>query len=349
MLKKLLLIGSVTALAATSFIAFSAVVSASDTVSSSVVSSPIAVAAPVCPVFGRSLFIGVSGNDVTALQAYLNAQRYLSVSPTGYFGPLTRSAVARWQAKGKVTTLGGIGSGIFGPLSRAYFSRSCGPIGGSGGTTQNTLNFSATPSLGIAPLTVQFIETAPQGNTIGNSVNFGDGTSGTVAFAPVCSSCNLMATVSHAYTAPGTYTATLTSGICACPANGICNCPNMMIFATTTITVTATSSSSGTKSGIQQLNAPGSVVLRVNGIAEIRNANFYFTLTNVTASTATIDITPVGCWNSFPSDPTPVIRCMIAVVFTPPQTLSVGQKYDFGNYGITLTNITSSTATFSIQ
>ena len=123
----------------------------------------------------------------------------------------------------------------------------------------------------------------------------------------------------------------------------------MTIFATTTVTVSASGSSSGTTSGIQQLNAPGNVELGVNGIAEIRNANFYFTLAGLNASAATIDITPVGCWNSFPSDPTPTIRCMIAVVPTPPQTLSVGQQYTFGNYGITLTNITSSTATFSIQ
>ncbi len=92
-----------------------------------------------------------------------------------------------------------------------------------------------------------------------------------------------------------------------------------------------------------------SISLATGGIAEIRNANFYFTLASVTALNATINITPVGCWNSFPSDPTPGIRCMIAVVPTPPQTLSVGQKYAFGNYNITLTNITNGTATFSIQ
>jgi PKD repeat protein len=203
--------------------------------------------------------------------------------------------------------------------------------------------------LGIAPLAVQFTVTAPQGTTVGNSVNFGDGTSGNLGFAPVCSNCNLLAVVSHTYTATGTYTATLTSGNCACPANGICNCPNMMIVATTTVTVTATGSPSSTTSGIQQLNAPGSVALAIGGIAEIRNASFYFTLTSVTASNATINITPVGCWNSFPSDPIPAIRCMIAVVPTPPQTLSVGQKYVFGNYGITLTNIASGTATFSVE
>ena len=355
MIKKFLLISSIAAIATASFIAFSAAANAADGVATGVVVSPIAaVSGPICPVFGHSLSVGATGSDVTELQAYLNAQGYLSVTPTGYFGPLTQSAVARWQAKGGVVAVGVSGSGIFGPLSRAYFSRSCtSGLGGSGGggTTQGTLNFSATPSSGLAPLTVQFVETAPQGTTAGNSVNFGDGATGTVAFVPVCSSCNLMATVSHTYTTPGTYTATLTSGACACPANGICNCPNMMIFATATVTVTASSpsGSSSTASGIEQLNAPGSVALGVNDIAEVRNASFYFTLANVTASAATIDISPVGCWNSFPSDPPPTIRCMLAIVPTPPQTLSVGQEYTFGNHGITLTNITSGTATFSIQ
>jgi hypothetical protein len=125
-----------------------------------------------------------------------------------------------------------------------------------------------------------------------------------------------------------------------------------MILATTNVTVTAPGSStnnSSTASGIQQLDSPGNVALTIGGIAEIRNESFYFTLANLTASTATIDITPVGCWNSFPSDPTPTIRCMLAVVPTPPQTLSVGQKYGFISQDIMLTSISNGVATFSIQ
>lgn len=371
MIKKLLLVASGAALAAVSFIAFSVVanaqnvaVSSSAVVNPIVVVNPISPGGPICPVFSRSLSIGATGIEVTQLQAYLNAHGYLTVSPTGYFGPLTQSAVARWQATGGVVGLGVSGSGIFGPLSRAYFSRSCAPIGGNPGagsgstsTMQNALNFSATPNLGLAPLTVQFVTTAPQNSTItlGNSVNFGDGTSGNLGYVPVCSNCNAEAVVSHTYTAPGTYTATLTSGTCSCPANGVCNCPAMIIIATTTVTVTGSENSSSTTSSgasgfiSQQLDEPGSVTLTIGSIAEIRNASLYFKLASITTSAATIDTTPVGCWNYFPSDPPPAIRCMIAVVPTPPQTLSVGQAYTFGNYGITLTNLTSSTATFSVQ
>jgi peptidoglycan hydrolase-like protein with peptidoglycan-binding domain len=348
MTKRLLFVGLGIVLASASFIASSVAANAAISVFGP---------GPACPPFYRSLSFGASGTDVTALQTYLNEQGYLSVNPTGYFGPLTQSAVARWQAQGGVVGLGASGSGIFGPLSRGYFLRSCGTTSNPGGgsvptsTPQSVLNFSATPSSGIAPLTVQFTVSAPQGTTVGNLISFGDGATGTLGFVPVCSSCNLLATASHTYAATGTYTASLMNGACACPAGGVCNCPNIAILATTSVTVETPGSfnSSSTASGIQQLDAPGSVALAIGGIAEIRNANFYFTLANLAGSTATINITPVGCWNSFPSDPTPMIRCMIAVVPTPPQTLSVGQTYALGVHSITLTNITNGIATFSVQ
>ena len=356
MTKKSLLIGSGTLLAVASFIASAAFAGADNVASSVVVVSPIAPVA--CPVFSRSLSLGTIGNDVTNLQQYLNGQGFLSVDATGYFGPLTQAAVAKWQAAGGVVGLGGFGSGFFGPLSRAYFSRSCGSVGGpgggsgSGGAPQSPITFFAGPGVGTAPLTVEFNVTAPQGTTVGNSVNFGDGTSGNLGFVPVCSKCNLLATVSHTYVMSGIYTAQLTSGNCTCPANGICNCPALIIIATTSVTVLpapGSGSNSSSTTGIQQLNAPGNVSLAVDGIAEVRNANFYFILTGETASTATINVTQVGCWNSFPSDPIPQIHCMIAVVPVPPQTLSVGQQYQFLNRSIMLTGTTSGTATFSVQ
>jgi hypothetical protein len=59
-------------------------------------------------------------------------------------------------------------------------------------------------------------------------------------------------------------------------------------------------------------------------------------------------VTPVGCWNSFPSDTPPQIRCMIAVMPIAPQTLSVGGHYSSGTYSITLTGIAGGEATFSV-
>jgi uncharacterized protein (UPF0333 family) len=112
-------------------------------------------------------------------------------------------------------------------------------------------------------------------------------------------------------------------------------------------TPTTTSPVAANTSNIQQLNAPESVSLQQGGIAEIRNENFYFTMQSLSSSSATIQITPVGCWNSFPSDTPPQIRCMIAIVPIPPQTLYVGQTYSTANYGIKLTQIINGTAMFS--
>ena len=353
---------------------------------SGVASPPTSVAMPpvACYPFSRSLWVGVSGSDVLALQNYLAVQGYFNVAPTGYFGMITKAAVGQWQAQNNVAVLGSAGNGIFGPLSRGAFGRLCGGSGGNNGnggggqggngggqnpgggitsSTQTAASFSATPSSGIAPLAVQFVATAPQGVTLGNAVNFGDGTQGGLGFVPVCSSCNAEGVVSHTYTSAGTYTATLTSGSCACAEYvlpdgnpSVCNCPAIQILATTTVVVSsASSSSSGGSTGpvgtssIQQLDSPGSVTLSPGGIAEIRNENSYFTLESITSSSATIQITPVGCWNSFPSDPPPRFVCMIATVPIPPQTLTLGQAYTSGNYSITLTQLTSSTATFTVQ
>jgi peptidoglycan hydrolase-like protein with peptidoglycan-binding domain len=300
-----------------------------------------------CYPFSRSLSIGASGSDVLALQNYLEAQGYFNTTPTGYFGVITRAAVGQWQAQNNVAALGSAGNGTFGPLSRGLFGRLCGNGGSGSGNTQATSSFSANPQSGVAPLTVQFIATAPQGSTLGRSIDFGDGTQGTLGVVPVCSNCNAEAVVSHTYAATGTYTVTLTGGACSCPANGVCNCPNLPILGTATVVVDSTSTTG--ISGIQQLDAPGNVTLSQGGIAEIRNESAYFTLQNITASSAMIQITPVGCWNSFPSDPAPKIVCMIAVIPTPPQTLTIGETYTSGNYSITLTQLTSSTATLAVQ
>src|SRR5690242_9426602 len=49
--------------------------------------------------FSRDLTVGSSGADVSALQAILIERGFLHIAaPTGYFGPLTKSAVAAWQA-----------------------------------------------------------------------------------------------------------------------------------------------------------------------------------------------------------------------------------------------------------
>jgi hypothetical protein len=66
--------------------------------------------------YTRNLTVGSRGADVTALQAMLNAGGFLSVSPTGYFGSLTKAALAAWQASVGISPA----SGYFGPITRGY-------------------------------------------------------------------------------------------------------------------------------------------------------------------------------------------------------------------------------------
>ena len=68
------------------------------TTSSSV--SSVTAGTSICPTITRSLSIGVSGADVTALQQFLatDPSVYPQAQITGYYGSLTQAAVQRWQA-----------------------------------------------------------------------------------------------------------------------------------------------------------------------------------------------------------------------------------------------------------
>lgn len=80
--------------------------------------------APVFFVFLRSLDVGARGADVAALQTILAEKGLLTMPPgvaKGYFGAVTRAAVARYQ-----TSVGISPVGIFGPLTRARLIRELG-------------------------------------------------------------------------------------------------------------------------------------------------------------------------------------------------------------------------------
>lgn len=69
--------------------------------------------------FTRNLTLGSRGEDVGELQKILIAGGFLNIAtPTNYFGQLTRTAVAKWQAKNGLPA-----TGYFGPLSRAFLAK----------------------------------------------------------------------------------------------------------------------------------------------------------------------------------------------------------------------------------
>jgi peptidoglycan hydrolase-like protein with peptidoglycan-binding domain len=65
--------------------------------------------------FPRDLQVGATGDDVRALQKFLSDSGHLSAAPTGYFGALTKKAVASWQKSAGISPA----AGYVGPKSRA--------------------------------------------------------------------------------------------------------------------------------------------------------------------------------------------------------------------------------------
>ncbi|MBI4093764.1 peptidoglycan-binding protein [Candidatus Kaiserbacteria bacterium] len=90
----------------------------------SVVPNPVAKHR-VCAALYRNLSHGSRGDDVRALQEFLRAEGYLTANATGYFGPATRAALARWQASQGISAVGSLG-----PLTRARIVVWCGSGGG---------------------------------------------------------------------------------------------------------------------------------------------------------------------------------------------------------------------------
>jgi hypothetical protein len=189
------------------------------TVTTSVSSSSNAnVKSRVCSLLARNLSQGSQGDDVRALQEFLQSQSLLTVAPTGYFGSLTSSALARWQASQGVESVG-----IVGPKTRDRLIAWCG----------TNANLTASPQQGSAPLTVTFTSRIGDGSTRPSTydgqdtiLDFGDGTAsqwiscGTNA-PSMNQACATPVSIQHTYAGNGTYTAILkkSGGMCAggCP------------------------------------------------------------------------------------------------------------------------------------
>src|SRR3989344_942051 len=73
-------------------------------------------------MFVANLTVGSRGSDVTALQQFLVAKGYLQMPAgvsSGYFGPLTKMAVARWQVANGISPA----VGYFGPISQGVMAK----------------------------------------------------------------------------------------------------------------------------------------------------------------------------------------------------------------------------------
>ncbi len=141
--------------------------------------------------YTRNLTVGSRGADVTALQDFLMSQTSANwpsgQAATGYFGSITKSALARYQAAAGISPA----AGYFGPKTRAYVASVAvggGTTGGGttgGGTTGGGVV--VAPSTGLA--VSLSVSNPPSGSLISSgssaaarvpvlAVNFTAGTSG---------------------------------------------------------------------------------------------------------------------------------------------------------------------------
>lgn len=154
--------------------------------------------------------LGARGEHVASIQDFLKSEGYLEAQATGYFGPATQAAVAKWQAS---QGLQGVGS--FGPLSRERMRAWC----------ESRQQFTATPVQGAAPLTVTF-NTWLSGFRVPNisyTIDFGDGTSERAADCPApADACTGPGQNIHTYQSNGVYTATLNKITDPCAGQAVC-------------------------------------------------------------------------------------------------------------------------------
>ncbi len=172
-----------------------------------------------CPLVGRVLSVGSTGDDVTRLQQFL--ARDPSIYPegiiSGYYGALTEAAVRRWQVAYNIVssgTPGTTGFGQVGPRTAAAMSLQCST--GGGGTNSAVGGFiRVTPISGTAPLLVTVDATV---NTVTScsmavyTVDYGDGTAPTQITVPAGNCQQLLQTLKHTYNSAGTYQVTLSAG-----------------------------------------------------------------------------------------------------------------------------------------
>jgi peptidoglycan hydrolase-like protein with peptidoglycan-binding domain len=69
--------------------------------------------------FTHNLAFGSRGTDVIELHKMLIAGGYLKIAaPTGYFGPLTKAALTKWQKENNIPS-----TGLFGAMSRGFLNK----------------------------------------------------------------------------------------------------------------------------------------------------------------------------------------------------------------------------------
>lgn len=96
-----------------------------------------------CPYFTQTLSLGsadrATNGEVSRLQRFLEDSGYYNYGEiTGYFGPVTQTAVQAWQSDNGVASYGTpstTGFGVVGPITRQAISRACKSVATESGTS----------------------------------------------------------------------------------------------------------------------------------------------------------------------------------------------------------------------
>lgn len=185
-------------------------------------SQAAAVSTSACPLFGTTLKRGSSGDAVTRLQRFLARDPgvYPEATVNGTYGPLTETAVKRWQVKFNIVTSGtpeSTGFGVTGSRTIAAMISQCNastqiPAGAApalGGYMK------VSPIAGYAPLLVSAQIAVNTANVCGGAayaLNYGDGTTPYQISVPTNACQQISQTLGHTYQNTGTFQLSLSSG-----------------------------------------------------------------------------------------------------------------------------------------
>lgn len=183
--------------------------------------TPSATSSANCPLIGRVLKRGSSGDDVARLQKFLASDPaiYPEALVTGYYGALTEAAVKRWQAKYNIVSSGTAettGYGVTGPRTAAAISLQCSTTVGGGDASPTVGGFiQVSPVSGNAPLQVNVTATVNTTASCGSAVYLLDWGDASAPYSiPVSANtcAQLAQTYQHTYIYGGVYIVKLSAG-----------------------------------------------------------------------------------------------------------------------------------------
>ena len=187
---------------------------------------PTTTSSAACPLIGRVLKRGSSGEDVKRLQQFLarDPSVYPEANASGFYGALTEAAVKRWQTKFNIVSSGTgatTGFGVTGPRTAAAMSLQCSIGGGGGGTTNPgtpatvTGYIQVSPVTGTAPHVVNVqatLNTAKSCSGFVYVLDYGDETPPEQIPVQAGGCTQFQQTYSHTYKYGGSYQVKLSSG-----------------------------------------------------------------------------------------------------------------------------------------